>query len=921
MKKIYLLFFLIFSFSLKAEIFPIDPNIKYGKLENGLTYYIRENQTPQDKVNIKLLINTGSIMEEDRQQGLAHLLEHMAFNGSENFPKRKIDEYLTSIGLNLGSDYNASAGHLTTNYRFTVPTKNPEHLETVIKIISDISHKLTLEPEAFERERKIVEEEWRKQYGNNKRYFEEIKQYLYKNSIFLNRDPIGKIDVIQNFEYQDVIDYYQKWYQPELMSVFVIGDIDTDNIENLIKKYFNDIKNTPVKLPDYKIPNYTENQFFTFQDDEQINISFSIFEKNKFNKIDTFENYKEAVINNLIGDIFQRRISESIEKKKVKFLDAYITDFNISDLDEFRVISADLKEDQIYEGIENILFLVEQIKQHGFLNSELDLAKKNTINSSRKSLEEEPTRSSASFINEYERHFLYNEMITGVKKELEIKREILPEITVQDLSNYFLKYIRAENQILIIKAPEYIQNIPSKDDIDQMAAKISQQEIKPYVFELKQVELIKKDLLGSKIIKRKKYPQSNVIKLTLGNGANIYLKKSMLKKDRISLRAFSDGGYSTVEIEKLPTAKYTESILNKADIGELSVSEKDNLFDDQIVDVSPRISEGQEQIIGYSNNENLETMFKFLYVNFTDLRIKQSHVDRLKEQKINEYRAEKESPKHQLNLEFREKLYQNHPRTFYSTEEVFKKINLSTAKEFYEDRFKDGANFNFIIVGDFEFKNIEPLIEKYIGSLEGSKRNREYVDHGIRVTQQREELSFIEDNPKKATVIRIYNKPFKYSYKEKLKYNLMLSILDKMLFDEVREKDNLVYSINAAKYYDQKSPIALMSFYIYYGSEPNNVEKIDQKIDEILARIKNGDFDTKLFKDQKLALKNQFKTSRGSNNFWISSIADAVRHNLNFEQINNVDTMIDSITLRDIVRLAKKNFDQNYINEVIKEAE
>ena len=174
MKKIYLLFFLIYSFSLRAEIFPIDPYIKYGKLENGLTYYIRENQTPQNKVDIKLLIKTGTIMEEDRQQGLAHLLEHMAFNGSENFPKRKIDEYLTSIGLTLGTDYNASVGHLTTNYRFTVPTKNSEHVETIIKIIADISHKLTLEPDAFERERKIVEEEWRKKYGNNKRYFDAV---------------------------------------------------------------------------------------------------------------------------------------------------------------------------------------------------------------------------------------------------------------------------------------------------------------------------------------------------------------------------------------------------------------------------------------------------------------------------------------------------------------------------------------------------------------------------------------------------------------------------------------------------------------------------------------------------------------------------------------------------------------------------
>lgn len=260
--------------------FPLDPAITYGKLENGFTYYIRENQTPKNKVSIKLIIKAGSIMEEENQLGLAHLLEHMAFNGSKNFPKRKIDEYMSSIGLNLGSHYNATTGFLKTSYDYEIPTKNDEDVEIALKILTDISQNLSLKPEAFERERKIVEEEWRGDIGGSQNYINEFHKLMFKNSRLNVRKPIGTLDVIQNFKYQDVIDYYQKWYRPQLMGLFVIGDIEVGKIEKLIKDNFGTLKNLEkLKIPDYKIPDYPENQFFVYQDDTIESLSFSIYEK------------------------------------------------------------------------------------------------------------------------------------------------------------------------------------------------------------------------------------------------------------------------------------------------------------------------------------------------------------------------------------------------------------------------------------------------------------------------------------------------------------------------------------------------------------------------------------------------------------------------------------------------------------------
>ena len=919
--KFYLITFLLsislYSVGNTENEFPLDTAITYGKLENGLTYYIRENQTPKDKVSIKLIIKTGSVMEEDHQLGLAHLLEHMAFNGSKNFPKQKIDEYMSSIGLNLGSHYNAYTSYIETSYDFEIPTKNKEDVEVAIKILADISKNLSLEPEAFERERKIVEEEWRRDIGGTNKYVEEFHKHLFKNSRLLERKPIGTLDVIQNFKYQDAIDYYQKWYQPELMGFLVIGDIETNHMVQTIKDNFGSFKNSQeLKIPDYKIPNYPENQFFVFQDDEIESISFSFFEKNDFKKNNSFENYREALIGYLTEAIFERRVREIKEKNEQNFLSAYITDFNVSDLDAFKIAAVTLKEDKILLGIEDFLTLIEQIKQHGFLNSELELAKRNQLNYLKRNVKENETRSSDDYINEYQRHFLYDEMISGSAKEVEYTSDNYPTISVEDLNNYFNNYIKAENQIINIKGPEFVTNLPSKAEIDQLLNKVSAKKTEPYQFTLKKVELIKDQLIGSKIIKRKRFPRTNVHEITLANGAKILLKQTDFKKDEIEFTAFSSGGYSTASLAKLASAKYTEDILGAADIGDLSVSEKNNLYSENVIDVLVSISENKESIGGYTNNKNLENMFKLMYLNFTDLRVKQSHVDRFKEKNINQYKIDKESPKHQYYLDYRSKLYQNHPRTQYPTDKVYEQINLAEVQDFYKDRFIDGADFDFIFVGDFKFEIIEPLIEKYIGSLVSLDREDAFVDHGIRRTQGKEYIEYSEDDPKKATVIRFYNKKFNYKFREMIKSRLLFNILDKLLFDEVREKSNLVYSISASKNFDQKIPIELISFYTYFNSDPKNIDIIKEKIDIEINKIKNKDFDLQIFKDQKLALKNNYKTSGETNSFWLGVLTDAKQNGLNIERISYREAMLNSITVNDIVKLAYYYFDENYLRSV-----
>ena len=913
MRKIIILLYLLITPIRAESVFPLDPAINYGKLENGLTYYIRENSAPEDKVTIKLLIKAGSIMEEEHQRGLAHLLEHMAFNGSKNFPDKKIDEYLSSIGLNLGSHYNASVSYFKTSYDFEIPTDDKKNVETAIQILADITKNLNLTPEAFERERKIVEEEYRNDIGGYNNYIDELHKYIYKNSRLLYRKPIGQLEVIQNFKYEDVISYYKKWYQPERMGLFVIGEINSDEILNLINKYFGKFENSAETVnPSYKIPDFKENQFFSYQDAVQEDIVFGIWKKDDFKRYNTIENFRHAIISYLVDDIYNRRLQEINELNQSAFNQAYIYEYQVSDLDMYYLYMTTLKQNSIMQGIEDSLTIAEQINRYGFLENELELAKKRRLDYLKQASIEETTRTSEDFIEEYTDHFLFEEMISGIDKEVEYTEDILKTISIKDLNEYFRNYFKEENRIISIVAQDNITDLPTEKQIENLISKVSTKEIEPYQFEVKQVELIKEDLKGSKIIKRKRFPRSDITKLTLKNGADIYLKKTNFKKDEIQLKAFSYGGFSTASLDKLASAKYAEDLLSYASLGEISVVEKENLFQENFVDVYPTITEDGEGVTGKSNNENLENMFKMLYLNFTDLRMKQNHIDRFKEIKINQYFIDKENPKHQSDLEYRKKLYQNHPRTQYPTDEVFDKINLKDVQEFYEDRFIDGGSFDFVIVGDFEYSIIEPLVEKYIGSLSDLKREDPYLDHGIRYTQKKEYNEYREEDAKKANIFRVYFKDYKYSYRDKTKLYLLLNILDKMLFEEVREKNNLVYSISSAKYFDEKVPKEITSFYIYYTADPSNVDLINGKVKELLENIKNKNFDQQIFEDQKIALAKDFDSGLKTNSFWLSSILNAVKYNQNIEKLTYLNSIIDSITLREIAKLAKQLFDENY---------
>jgi len=915
LKTVILIFSIFKSHSAIANEFPIDPNIQKGTFENGLTYYIKENSKPENKVELRLLIKAGSMMEEDHQRGLAHLLEHTAFNGSKNFPKNSIDEYFNSIGLNLGSHFNAYTSFEVTSYDIEIPTNVEGALDKGLLFLSDIINNLDLTNESFEKERKIVEEEILSDLTGGTKYIDIYFEELLKGSKFPKRFPRGDLEVIRNFKYQDVIDYYNKWYQPENIGLFIVGDIDKNKVLKIVKKYFSKIPSQPIISDiDFTVPEYSEDKFLKYQDEKENRIEFSIYKKNKFNKLNTKKNYRKNILQGLTYDIFRKRLDEISYSNDPDFISSGIGKSDFNQNYSFEYFFVNLTKENLERGIARFYTEVERVLRYGFNEAELKAAKDRYLLTSEDDLLESKTRSSISYVDEFERNYLSDEMISGKEYELKLKKELIPTLTINEINQYFSELFNEGNKFIEIKSPPNIENLPDLNQIKTIRKAAQKLDIKPYESKKLEKITINDDLKGSKIIKKTKIPNTGVQKFILENGVTVFLKSTDFDENIVYFKSRSSGGFSVADNELLPSAQFTDEVLELADIGNLKKVDLRKLYPSKSLNVYPVINQLEEGVDGYSTNQFLEEMFMLIYQNFYHLTFDKETVENFKVEKINRYNNLSQDPQFEFNKNFYKSLYNNHPRVKYSDEEFYNKINFDDVKSFYQDRFKDADDFIFVFVGDFEISKIEPYIEKYLGSLKTTPREESFVDHNIRYKEDYELFLYEEENPLNLDNMRVYNGEFKNTLKERFKFYFIEEILDQLLMDQVREKNNLVYSISATSYELQKFPAETYSFIINYSTSLKNEKEVNQNIDEIINQFINNEYDNIKFENAKKKQINDYEKNIKRNSFWSNVIYQNHTYGEPISRINSIETVINSITRRELSQLAQKVFTKDYLN-------
>ena len=918
MKKFLIIFlYFIFFQSLNAEVslddkLLLDKEIIYGKLDNNFTYYIKRNSNPKKKASIRLILKAGSLMEDNDQLGIAHLIEHMVFNGTKSYPKNKIDEYLSSIGLQIGSDYNASTGFETTSYRMEIPTDDISKIEKGIHILSEMVGSASLEDSSFEKERKIVEEEWRSRLGKSKRLFKDFKKYLYKNSKFIEREPIGDMEIIRNFSYDVAKRFYNDWYRPDLMGIIAVGDFDPVYIESIIAKYFNRLENKSNRLsPNTLLPKYNDSLFLNQSDKEQTNILFTIRNKNQKLAKDTIKNARTDIIHNLIIAIVNNRFAELNDKGNVNFDFALVNKFSLTSKSNAFLIAAHLKEDKISEGLISILTELERIKQNGFIKEELEIYKKKGISFRMQSLKSKSTRNNKSHIDEITRNFLENEFVIGEEREIQLYEEIYKTITINDLNDQFKQWFKPEDRLINFRYPQKVINKISKDEFLATEEKIKKAKLKQYKFLLNNKPLIKKKLAISNILSEKVHPSINIVELNLENGIKVFLKKTKNEINSFKFQAQSLGGYSHASLDEYHSAKSIYDLTNYwLGYGSFSKSEIKNKIDDQ-TNVNIWLSRFYEGLDGGSKTEKAEELFKLIYLRFTPLEIDetvfQNFISSLKETKRNE----KLDFKDQFNKKITAELCKNHNRCKSTKFEDINKINIKSLKDFYNNRFLDSSDFVFTFVGDFEIETMKSHVQKYLGNLPNIDRKESYIDNNI-ILNGSDSFEFKKNTEKSAVARYIFSSPYINLPKNRATIYLANIILNRLLNEEIRGSQELVYSIGSARSLMELPKYHHLN-YIYFDSDPKNIQKIYSEIDKIILKIKNGKIGDKYIADAQKKLNNDLANSKQKNSFWVSTINSRYFNKEDLKKIINFEKTVITVNKKDIVDYFKKTFNENFL--------
>ncbi len=876
------------------EVIPLDPAIKLGKLPNGFTYYIRKNTEPKKRVQLYLANKVGSILESDDQRGLAHFMEHMSFNGTKNFPKNDLVNYLQKAGVRFGADLNAYTSFDETVYQLPIPSDDPEVLKNGMQIMRDWAHGASLDVAEIDKERGVVLEEKRLGKGAQQRMQDKYLPMLFNNSRYSNRLPIGTEDVLKNFKPETIRKFYQDWYRPDLQALIVVGDIDVNAIESMIKAKFSDLKTPPnaPKRTKYTIPLINKNQFITVTDKEFPVTVAQIMIKHPEKKLITTTDYKNSIIRSLFNEMLQTRFSDLSKQADPPFLQAgtSISGF-LAGLDIYNAFVV-AKPGEMERGFKTVLTESERVKRFGFTQSELDRAKESYLVNMESAFKERDKTPSESLVNEYVRNFLEKEASPGIEYEFKLAHKFTPSISLNDVNELAKRYITDVNRDVIIMGPEKDKDsLPDESTIGKWISNVKQEDVSAYVDQVSKKPLLDTVLSGGKIISEKQIPELGITELSLSNGVKVVLKPTDFKNDEISFTAFSPGGTSLYSDEDFQSAAFATSIIRSGGIAEFNSIQLPKLLSGKRVSVSPYISERSEGISGSSNPKDLETALQLTYLYFTHPRKDAETFKGLIAQQKGAIANRGNDP----NSVFADSVAAilgnyNIRRTGPSLQKI-NQINLDRAFEIYKDRFSDASDFTFTFVGSFKPDSIKPLLGKYLGSLPSVNRKESPRDLGIRIPAGKLDKKIYKGQEPKANVRLVFSGDYTYSEKHNIQLDALAEVLSIKLIERLREDEGGVYGVGARASYT-KFPKGRYTFTISFGCAPENVEKlISSTLDEINKIRQNG---AQLVDIQKFVAEETrtTETQLKDNGFWLGYLNNQLQ---NQDDPKEVLTYLDAL--------------------------
>lgn len=906
--------------TLTAKKLTVTPDLKIGKFSNGLKYYIRKNDEPKDRAELRLVVKAGSVLETDQQAGLAHFTEHMAFNGTKNFEKQELVDFLEKSGVNFGADVNAYTGFDETVYMLQLPTDSPSVFKKGFQILEDWAHNVSFDSAEIDKERGVVIEEWRSGQGAGERIRSKTFPVLLKGSQYAVRIPIGTKSNLDTFKYETIKQFYKDWYRPDLQAVVVVGDVDVNQVEQLIKQHFGSIPKrvNPKPRIKYGIPAQKATQTLIVTDPEQrYNVVTIYYKQPAIPEAQTDLEYRASMIRQLFNAMINSRLQEIAQRPGAAFLGASSSYGKlIGDKDALTLAAFSKDGASIAKATEALLAEIERVRQNGFTQGELDRAKAAALAGMENIYNERNKQESSTLAAELIRNFIDEEPVPGIEKEYAMYKQYMPGIALKEVNNLVAQWIKPTDRAIIVTAPESEKGkLPTEA---QMLALVNKQQGKITAYEDKVMkgDLLAKKPAAGKIVDEKKINELGVTELTLSNGAKVILKPTNFKNNQVLISAISKGGSSLYSDTDYLSASNATTATLYGGVGNYDIMSLQKELAARQVSIAPFIGQYSEGLSGSSTPKDLETAFQLIYGYFTEPRKDSTMFGVLKQQLIASLANKGKDPSSVFSDSVSYIMGNYNPRRRPLTLDRVDEIKLDKAFSIYRDRFSDAGDFIFTFVGNFTVDSLKPYIEKYIASLPAAGRKESWKDVGIRLPKGVINKVIKKGSESKSTVRITFTGTTEYSDLEATQLDQLAKVLEIRLREVLREDQGGVYSVGVGANINRE-PVNSYSITISFGCAPENVDKLTGLVMEEIKNMKaNGGTQTNV--DKVIAEDTRgMQTSVKDNSYWLYNLQDKYYYNEDPKILLHDAAMVKKLTVDRIKEMANKYFNTENMIKIV----
>ncbi|PKQ63898.1 hypothetical protein BZG02_07765 [Labilibaculum filiforme] len=889
---------------------PLNPKVKHGKLSNGLTYYVMHNEEPKDRASFYFVQNVGAILEDDAQNGLAHFLEHMAFNGLENFPGKNMIDYLEKNGILFGRDINAYTAQDETVYNISnIPVSNEGLLDSALLVLHDWSGGLLLEGKEIESERGVIHEEWRTRRNVNFRLRSATNHVMMNNSKYADRDVIGSLDIIDNFEHQSLRDYYAKWYRPDNQAVVVVGDVDVAVIEAKVKELFSKIpmpENAAERVY-YTVEDSKELAYVVAKDKEAKNPTIMWLFRSDAPKVNNEETLRKDMAKSMFSSMLNARLSEKTKKVECPAMGMEFGSFNMTRTKAADYIYVSPKMGTELEAFAEVQMELERVIRHGFTASELNRTKVQIQRSYESYYANREKIKNDDWAKQLGDFFLKAEPFPSIEWEMEFAAKIIPAISLEEVNAQVKNYSNVNNSALILNGPDNAeQYYPTKAELLAVVTKLKSQEIEAYKDDAGDTPLVDKKLVAAKIKTTFKVDGMDAKGYVLANGAKVLILPTEFSKDQISFSSFSFGGSSLVDTKDLASADIATSLAQISGVGSYDVTQLQKKLAGKIVSLKANLGELTEGFSGSASPQDFETLLQLLYLNFEAPRFDQEALNAQLAQWRNYVINKKVDNEAALKDSIALANTNHSARTLLFGEEFINNIDFNKAVEVYKDRFSDASDFTFVFVGNINPEVHLPLIQKYIGNISSSNRKETFVDHQEGPAKGKTSTIFEREMAvPKTTVSYSVEGEAEYNLKNRLMLNMISQLLSKRYMVTIREEEGGSYGVGVRPSFSAL-PVAEFSLGISFDCNPDKRDRLMEIVREEITNITEKPCDA----NDLTEIKNNFKKSREESElqdgFWMGSLQNNLMYGTEFTNKEDYKKLIDNISSKDIQAFASK---------------